>query len=124
MNRIIAISLSLLILSFAIKDLIIYAHFQLNRAYIEQQFCINKNRPEMNCHGSCFLNKTLKESKDQETKCPVSDKKEKTNTVYLFDISITPSVVTTSTTSVLFQEYQNGYRYLHCSNTFHPPELI
>ncbi|AZQ65261.1 hypothetical protein EI427_23900 [Flammeovirga pectinis] len=37
------------------------------RAFIEKVFCINKDKPEMSCHGQCFISKELeKEAKKQQ----------------------------------------------------------
>lgn len=53
------ITLSLLI---GFQQALIYVHFTLNRETIERRFCINKNRPELQCHGTCFLKKQLQKA--------------------------------------------------------------
>lgn len=35
-------------------------HFYSNQDEIEAEHCINKDKPEMNCHAQCHLNKQLK----------------------------------------------------------------
>lgn len=40
-------------------------YFVVNRDYIKTVLCINKNRPELKCDGTCYLAKKLK--KQQET---------------------------------------------------------
>ena len=59
--------LSLLI---GFQQIIIIMHFKLNQDAIEQQFCINKNTPELECHGTCHLKKQLKESENKDTAIP------------------------------------------------------
>lgn len=49
-------ALSLLI---GFQQAIIVMHFKLNQETIEQKFCINKNKPELQCHGICHLKKQL-----------------------------------------------------------------
>lgn len=33
--------------------------YQLNKDYIAENYCVNKDRPITMCYGSCFLNKAL-----------------------------------------------------------------
>lgn len=59
-----ACSVILMILSVLIvfqKEIII-VHFKLNQEYIEQEYCVNKNKPSLHCHGVCHLKKKLQES--------------------------------------------------------------
>ena len=51
----IAISLTLLFISFSLKDLVIYVSFKINQQQIEKEWCINKNEPLVMCAGSCYL---------------------------------------------------------------------
>lgn len=57
-------SVLLMVLSLLIgfQQAIIIMHFKLNRDAIEQRFCINKNKPELQCHGTCHLKKELQEA--------------------------------------------------------------
>ena len=62
-----AILLSLLILSFGVKELTIYVGFKWNQNIIANQYCVNKDKPKTNCHGKCFLSQQLKEQSVQES---------------------------------------------------------
>lgn len=42
------------------------AHFYMNRAEIEEAYCINKEKPQLNCHGQCHLKKQLEVKQPQE----------------------------------------------------------
>lgn len=33
--------------------------YEMNKTFITQQYCENKNRPQMHCNGHCFLRKQL-----------------------------------------------------------------
>ena len=55
------ITLSLLI---GFEQALIFMHFKLNREVIEREFCVNKNRPELGCHGTCFLKKQLEKANE------------------------------------------------------------
>ncbi|MBD0402338.1 hypothetical protein IC221_13095 [Flammeovirga sp. EKP202] len=39
---------------------------ELQRDFIEEVFCINKDKPKMSCHGQCFINKELKKESDKQ----------------------------------------------------------
>lgn len=62
-------SVLLLVLSLLIglQQVIIVVHFKLNQDAIEQRFCINKNKPKLQCHGTCHLKKKLQETKNTES---------------------------------------------------------
>ena len=36
-----------------------FTFYQLNKAYITENYCVNKDRPITMCYGSCFLEKGL-----------------------------------------------------------------
>ena len=59
-------SVLLMVLSLLIgfQQAIIIMHFKLNRDAIEQRFCINKNKPGLQCHGTCHLKKELQETEN------------------------------------------------------------
>ncbi len=41
-------------------------NFQLNREYITQQFCINKDKPELACGGQCHFMKQMADLKEAD----------------------------------------------------------
>lgn len=49
-------------------NLLVFTGFELNRKYIAAELCVNKNRPELNCNGKCYLMKKLKQAQDKEEK--------------------------------------------------------
>lgn len=40
------------------------AYFILNRACIEKTLCENRDKPQLNCNGQCYLAKKLKQQKE------------------------------------------------------------
>jgi hypothetical protein len=48
------------------SKLVVAGWFSANRQELTALFCINKQNPDSNCKGNCYLNKKLKET-DQET---------------------------------------------------------
>ena len=46
----------------------IHVGFELNKNYIASVLCENKDKPELNCNGKCFLSKKLKQVEEKERK--------------------------------------------------------
>ncbi|MGY6523377.1 MAG: hypothetical protein ACXIUD_16725 [Mongoliitalea sp.] len=44
---------------------IICVNFQLNRSFIAEMFCENKDLPMSECQGSCYLNKQLDQASQE-----------------------------------------------------------
>lgn len=42
--------------------------YQLRKDFIAQAFCVNKQKPQLNCNGKCYLAKRLKATEEQESK--------------------------------------------------------
>jgi len=70
--------------------------FWLNKDYIAANFCVNKNKPQMNCNGKCFL---IKEKQDAEKQSQQPNNNKKNNfeiklslcpTYRIFDRCISP----------------------------------
>lgn len=62
---------SIILFSIAFKMLMVpifFANYELRKTYIIKNFCINKNRPEMNCDGKCYLAKQLKKAEQGNEK--------------------------------------------------------
>lgn len=43
-------------------------YYQVNRNYIIEFLCINKNKPELKCEGTCFLKKKLDLAEQSQNK--------------------------------------------------------
>ncbi|MDF2156512.1 hypothetical protein [Algoriphagus sp. CAU 1675] len=59
------IALILLILLNGMGYTLIQVHFYMDREQITALYCVNKDKPEMECNGKCELSKRLFEAKDQ-----------------------------------------------------------
>lgn len=44
-----------------------YLEYQLNYEYISTVLCINKAKPELECHGKCHLQDQLKKTAEEES---------------------------------------------------------
>ena len=67
MNKIwLNIALILLVFLNGMGYTLIQAHFYLEREQITALYCVNKDKPEMECNGTCELGKRLSEAKNQQ----------------------------------------------------------
>jgi len=46
----------------------IIAHYQLNKKYIARVLCENRDKPQLNCDGKCYLAKKLQAQQDRQDK--------------------------------------------------------
>lgn len=67
-SRLVAIVLLCALLVDNASRLLVTAAFNLNRSYIAEYLCENKNNPTLHCDGKCFLAKKLKEADEKEKK--------------------------------------------------------
>ena len=60
-----------------------YLNFKINREYIAETLCINKDEPITICGGTCYLSKSIKKAHDNpESDKPVQHKKQVTEILY------------------------------------------
>jgi hypothetical protein len=75
-KKIFAVTMLVAILFQAFCSFIIYANYEINKEKITQQFCENKNKPQIHCNGKCHLMKQLKKAEKEEN-TPLNNLKEK-----------------------------------------------
>ena len=124
MKKLIVIFLSMVLLSLSFKDLIIHAHFYLNRSFIAKSFCVNLNNPELSCHGKCYLKKSIKENQEQENKLPNPTEEKNINNLF---ISVYVNLFISNTR----EDYKNKatfinstfYSFTYLKEIFRPPQF-
>jgi len=57
----------LLYVSLLLKPFIPYIGYQINKAYIMQTLCVNRDKPQLHCDGKCYLDKQLQKANDLNT---------------------------------------------------------
>lgn len=123
MKQAVSITVLLCLLFSMSAKLGLLAHYYLNLRQITEEHCVNKNRPELNCNGSCYLSGQMKETETPGLAFP--------NLEYVKDLS--PAVFTSvyrispvifSITEDLLPVYKTpGIRERMLSAVFQPPEL-
>ena len=64
MKKVFSILMATLILLITFQRGLIVIHFKLNQDYIEKNYCVNKTKPKLQCHGQCQLKKELQKTSD------------------------------------------------------------
>lgn len=62
------VALTVVTLAQTLVNVSIGIYYQINKEYISQQLCENKNNPQLHCNGHCFLSKQLKKAEAQGQK--------------------------------------------------------
>jgi len=75
LKKIVAIGLLALMISSSLSQFFLYAGFELNRKYITENLCVNRDRPWMHCNGRCYLMRKLKDAQEKEKKQELANRK-------------------------------------------------
>jgi hypothetical protein len=94
-RRIIALTLLLALLSSILSKLFVYAEFKSNQATIAATLCENRDRPELNCQGKCYLMKKLKAAEDKEKKQENQTQKKASVDLFFLNETVAPVLAIT-----------------------------
>lgn len=92
-RRLIAFTLLLALLSSILSKLFVYAEFKSNQAYIAATLCENRDRPELNCEGKCYLMKKLKDAEHKEKKQENQAQKKASVDLFFLNETAAPALV-------------------------------
>lgn len=62
MRKVFGILMTTLFLLLIFQQAWVVVYFKLNQVAIEKTFCINRDKPELQCQGKCHLKKELQET--------------------------------------------------------------
>lgn len=91
MRKVFSITMTILFLLVSFQQALIIVHFKLNQKNIEQEFCVNKAQPELQCHGKCHLKKELEKSDNTDLELTSIGKK--IDMVLLSNIEFTIGII-------------------------------
>lgn len=81
MKFIISISITLVVLFRPLWPIVNYV---ANYDYIVENFCVNKDKPELKCNGQCYLMKQLAEQTDDDQTNPFEKQKKSESSEIVF----------------------------------------
>lgn len=53
----------------------VYASFELNKKYIAEKLCENRDKPWLHCNGKCYFMKKIKQAEDHEKSAEAQSQK-------------------------------------------------
>jgi hypothetical protein len=99
---------------------LVIASFKINQTYIAKELCVNRNNPNSNCNGHCYLCKQLNKEERPEGTGGSSSKEKFEVQLFFVDASNSDAVsIACNKTFHSFQQYFAQQQYLN--SFFHPP---
>jgi hypothetical protein len=96
--------------------------FAINQKTIAATLCENRNKPELSCHGKCYLRKQMANEERQENAALGNSGKEKFEVVVPDQAA--PSVVATARLNpTSFPIYKAAILQQEPVSIFHPPQV-
>ncbi len=101
------------------------AYYHANKEYIARVLCVNRDKPQLNCDGKCYLAQKLKATQDKQDK-ETTERVQNLPTLSLFcndltQFSFSPVVPAAQSTPV-FAYWRPAYS-APLTPVFHPPGL-
>ena len=94
--------------------------YVINQDYIAEYLCINKDKPEMDCNGKCYLMEMLEEENQQKKQnLPAIDLRE--YPIGFVQVLHIPFVTQLSFKTKNNTIYTRQYSFLFNDSLFHPP---
>jgi hypothetical protein len=102
--------------------LVIYAGYEMNKGYITEKYCENKDKPMMHCNGKCHMVKEIKKT--------ASDDAKRQNSLRAFAedfFTVNPEETKHISDNLpiviskINSPYLENYTYTLTTNIFHPP---
>jgi len=118
-NRILSLILLLAFITVNFSKVFIVGYYELNKKQLTEEFCINKDKPEMHCCAKCLLKKKLAADEEKQKSPALPDVK---NDIQLFGSPIAIHIYNglnqvNSIISPYTQSFQTGVN----GSVFHPP---
>ena len=85
MKLLLSTILALIVLLQSISGTLLVVKYQVQKKYIAQKLCENRNNPSKGCAGKCYLKKMLKQAEEDEKSLPGSIK-EKMESAYVLHV--------------------------------------
>lgn len=111
-----------------VKPLWPVMEYVVNYDYIAQVLCENKDKPQLQCNGKCYLAKQLEKEQKERDKNPFGEQRSKIEVQLMdyfqsllnFDLALQIEEYSDSN----FCQYQDLNAILLIEDITHPPELI
>ncbi len=119
LRKLIASVLIVILTSQCFYKLVCITYYQLNKDYIAEFLCVNRDNPITVCYGQCFLKKALGFESETNTSSITSNLKFELPVFKMDAIICVDSPV--EHIYISFTEYHAPNQGLYSSSIFHPP---
>lgn len=127
MKYLVAIALLVSISYQFIAKMGVMAWYEINKDYIAAELCENKDKPELQCAGKCYLKKQIdkvEESGDTDDKnTPTKNKKTELPEYVLTAPSLCTFFIAEESAD-FHDKYTSPRGTLYITSIFHPPQLL
>ncbi|WP_254070998.1 hypothetical protein [Pedobacter sp. L105] len=126
LKRFIAILLLVTLISSTCSMFFVYAGFEMNRKYIAENLCINRDKPWLHCDGKCYLMNKVKQAEKNEKKQEAKDNLTKMEVSFFQEshrIAFTEPIILEVHKSI-FTHYAYQYSSSYIEAIFRPPKQV
>ena len=102
---------------------LLYEFYALDKPHFIELFCVNQDKPELECDGSCMLSKMMEQQQKKTEKPALPDITQFQLTFYIQKTTFKLKKVIQHKTKHYFH-YHNFYDSLFLKNIFRPPTLV
>ncbi|MFB9055797.1 hypothetical protein ACFFU9_03490 [Mariniflexile ostreae] len=120
-KKVFSVWMALLFLLTTSQQALVMVHFKLNQQSITQKFCVNKENPELQCHGNCHLKKELESTSQNNSQKNITYKICDLDLVSSFEFVLEIPKFVRFRNGIAYQDHQHSEPYLEI---FVPPPLI
>lgn len=114
--------MTMLFLLVSFQQALLIVHFKLNQKEIEKEFCVNKAKPQLQCHGKCHLKKDLEKSEKNDLE--LTNIAKKIEIVLISIIELNALISKTIKLNKVFIYKKNSLLEPHLEIIVPPPILI
>jgi hypothetical protein len=125
LRKVTAILIILSLFSHSLFQIGLVAWYQQNKAYVTAKYCVNKDKPKLNCCGKCYLQKQMKKigpDSGTPTKQGNSKAVHEECAVYILPAHLAPHISSYNNAIEHLATQIGGYSFLHTISVFHPPQ--
>lgn len=113
--------MTILFLLVSFQQALIVVYFKLNQQDIEKEFCENKARPELQCHGKCHLKKELEKSEKNDLELNSIFKKIDMLQNQNFELPVRILKIINTNKGTIYKEFGH---FEPCLEIFVPPPIL
>ncbi|WP_439880123.1 hypothetical protein ACSX1A_13240 [Pontibacter sp. MBLB2868] len=123
MKRFFIIALLAIMLLQIFSKMLILLDYQLNKEYIIEFLCINRDKPQLKCEGKCHLSKKLKAQAAAEKRNEKQSQKQEVQLILFCQALFAVPSIIPETEDLHFAGYLPGYLAEGHQTIFHPPKV-